>query len=180
MLFPVLWGLLFFSSASALPLYTLDSMENTQVTFDNQAVFQMDFLDQQAIFDWTTGDVLEIFNTFPALLFPVSTQLRNGLSIVIPTVRIKNITRNSEILARLTSIPALGSLKIASVDFPSRSITLSDATDWSICPDDEDLLNLWGLNDYVLVGHNIGLKSSIFECVLLNANQQALIRAHQQ
>ena len=176
----LLWILLLFSSASASLQYILDSMENTRATLDNQAVFQMDFWGQQAISDWEAGDIVEIFNTFPTLFFPQPMELREGLPIVVPKLRIKNITRNSENTAHLIFLPTLGSLRIISVDLPNHTVTLSDATDWIIDSDDAELLNLWNTGDYILVGHNVGLHSSIFESILLNGNQQALIRAQRQ
>src|SRR5690242_16988028 len=112
MFFRLLCLFLFFSSAHATPQYALADTNMTQITFDNQAVFQTDIFHEQAMSDWIAGDILELSHGFSSVDFLMATQLRDDLLILVPKVQITNTTRNSKIPAHLLLVTGLGILSV--------------------------------------------------------------------
>lgn len=175
----ILWVFLV-SSAYADTSYVLGSMDSLEITLDNQSVFQTEIFYQQVISDWSSGDVLKLSHEFPPFSFFPSPQFRDGLPIVAPIVHIHNPTKNSAVIAHLIAKPTTSLVRVTSVNLSSNIVTLSDATSWEIPPEDGIFLNVWNVNDEVLIGYNNGLQHTIFESALLNARQQSFVKAHQQ
>lgn len=87
-----------------------------------------------------------------------------------------NLTRGQTIEADLLSSAAKQT--IASIDFSSRTITLSDQTSWIVAESDNPILSSWRANEPVYLGYNCS-QDEAYSTLLMNPEAKTCIRIRQ-
>lgn len=155
---------------STIPQYEIESVESTLITLNNDAVFEVEGLEFEAILNWSGNDVLIISNGVAKLPFRFGFWRDHFLSFQL--FSIQNLSKGNSVAASLISPPSPSSTTITAIDYVLKQVALSNGTIWEICELDHSKLKFWEANDTVLVGKNKTIKCLSFDAIIVNATRQ--------
>ncbi len=147
------------------PLYSIQSIHGNTITLSNHASFTATYN-----LSWRDGDLLELVSFVDPNSFPLHVEEVDGEFIVSPFLLLRSRANEEAIVYYVPSkiVSDTNTPFIQSIDLTHRTITLSDATQWSY-PDEEGFfVKSWEINQLLMVG----------DAILFNTETRQAVRAN--
>lgn len=159
-------------SANTIPLYPIQSIQETTITFSNLASFTATYH-----FSFKEGDLLELVSFVDPNSFPIHVEQTRGQYVVSPLLLLRKAATNEEAIVYFvpsTILADSNTPSILSIDLTHRTITLNDGSQWAYPEEESFFVKSWRKNQLLMIGKG----GAPYEAILFNTETRQAIRAN--